>query len=93
MTKKQTEKKQNSTTRQSMHSEPESVERPVIGVQAAAERWGISVRRANRLCNDGRVAGAYKLTARMWVIPANAEKPADGRLTPKKKTSKGDEEN
>ena len=88
MTKNQTVKKQNPTTRQPIH-EPEHMERPVISVQDAAERWGISVRRANRLCNDGRIVGAYKLTPRMWVIPANAEKPADGRLTPKKKTSKG----
>lgn len=43
-----------------------------------AEIWGVSNRRVNTLCNDGRVIGAYK-NGLMWVIPKNAKKPEDER--------------
>ena len=54
--------------------------KPIISVAEAAEKWGISVRRANQLCQDGRVIGAFKLTPRLWVIPADAPKPDDNRI-------------
>ena len=41
--------------------------------------WGISVRRINVLCNQGRIPGARKM-AGVWLIPADAEKPSDLRL-------------
>lgn len=44
----------------------------------ASRRWGISSRRINTLCAEGRLPGAYK-TKKTWMIPANAEKPADKR--------------
>ena len=53
--------------------------RPVMNVREAAEKWGVSIRRVSKLCQDGRVDGAYKLSARMWLIPADAEKPSDCR--------------
>ena len=59
--------------------------KPVISVAEAAEKWGISVRRANQLCQDGRVIGAFKLTPRLWVIPADAPKPDDNRISSKRK--------
>lgn len=46
--------------------------------QEAAEKWGISVRRVQILCAEGRIGGAIK-RASVWFIPAGAEKPADGR--------------
>lgn len=44
----------------------------------ASKRWGISSRRINTLCAEGRLPGAYK-TKKTWMIPADAEKPADKR--------------
>ena len=42
-----------------------------------AERWGITARRVQVLCKEGRVDGAvYK---GVWLIPADAEKPEDPR--------------
>lgn len=44
----------------------------------AAEKWGISERRVQILCTQGRIPGVSKL-GYMWLIPQNAEKPIDGR--------------
>lgn len=42
-----------------------------------AERWGITARRVQVLCKEGRVDGAiYK---GVWLIPEDAEKPVDPR--------------
>ena len=34
----------------------------------AAEKWGISHRRVNVLCNEGRITGAQRAGSR-WIIP------------------------
>lgn len=48
-----------------------------------AERWGITARRVQVLCKEGRVDGAvYK---GVWLIPADAEKPDDPRRLKKQK--------
>lgn len=57
---------------------------PVISVNQAAEKWGISRRRVNQLCQDGRVDGAYKLSARGWAIPSDTPKPCDARYGKRK---------
>ena len=44
----------------------------------AAQKWGISERRVQRLCEDGRIPGVSKI-GYMWLISKDAEKPADGR--------------
>ena len=44
----------------------------------AAKKWGISERRVQILCSQGRIAGVSKL-GYMWLIPQNAEKPIDKR--------------
>ena len=44
----------------------------------AAEKWGISERRVQKLCSENRIPGVSKL-GYMWLIPKNAEKPIDGR--------------
>ena len=61
----------------------------VIGLQfltakEAAERWGITERRVCKLCAENRIPGAVKF-GWSWAIPADTEKPFDGRV---KKTSK-----
>ncbi|MFR5711325.1 MAG: helix-turn-helix domain-containing protein [Blautia sp.] len=45
----------------------------------AAEKWGISHRRVAILCNENRIPGAQRAGSR-WIIPENAEKPADARI-------------
>lgn len=51
-------------------------------VKQAAEKWGISDRRIRVLCSEGKIPGAYQ-EGRGWKIPADAEKPADGRYRSK----------
>lgn len=43
-----------------------------------SEKWNISRRRIATLCKEGRIKGAI-LKGRIWLVPANAEKPEDGR--------------
>lgn len=45
----------------------------------AAGKWGISERRVQILCAQGRIPGVSKL-GYMWLIPEDAKKPADGRI-------------
>ena len=47
-------------------------------VKEAAKLWVISERRVMILCKEGKIDGVTK-KGRSWVIPANAEKPADAR--------------
>ena len=49
-----------------------------ITAAEAARRWGVSERRVQRLCAEGRVPGAEHF-GRAWRIPASAPKPADPR--------------
>ncbi|KAF5050420.1 hypothetical protein DSECCO2_429610 [anaerobic digester metagenome] len=51
-----------------------------ISIAEAAEKWGITRRRVQVLCNEGRIPGLEKL-GKVWAIPKNAEKPADARKT------------
>ena len=50
-----------------------------INISEAAEKWGISTRRVQVLCKNGRIEGAAKL-GREWAIPVTAEKPGDDRF-------------
>lgn len=50
-----------------------------INISEAAEKWGISTRRVQGLCKNGRIEGAAKL-GREWAIPVTAEKPGDDRF-------------
>ena len=45
-----------------------------------AEQWGISPRTVRNMCAKGKILGAEKI-GRDWIIPANAERPKDGRVT------------
>lgn len=44
----------------------------------ASKKWGVTPRRVNYYCADGRIPGAVKM-ATIWLIPKDAEKPADKR--------------
>ena len=50
-----------------------------LSISQIAEKWGLSARRINVLCSEGRILGATKIGS-YWAIPANAEKPADARI-------------
>lgn len=54
-------------------------------VQDAAKLWGISVRRVQKLCEENRIDGIVRLP-RAWLIPRDAQKPADGRYKHNKKS-------
>lgn len=51
----------------------------VMTTREAGEKWGISERRVRTLCAEGKIPGAYQ-EGRIWKIPLQAEKPADGRF-------------
>ncbi|MDL2252918.1 helix-turn-helix domain-containing protein [Ruminococcaceae bacterium OttesenSCG-928-I18] len=53
----------------------------------AAEKWGITPRQVQLLCSQGRIPGAVRF-GHAWLIPADAEKPQDGRRR-KKENDKG----
>lgn len=49
-----------------------------ISIAEAAEKWGITRRRVQVLCSEGRIPGLTKF-GKAWAIPKNAEKPMDKR--------------
>ena len=49
-----------------------------ISAPEAAKKWGISERRVQKLCEENRIPGVARFI-RIWLIPKDAEKPADGR--------------
>ena len=56
-------------------------------IQDAAAQWGISKSLLARLCREGRIVGAEKAKG-AWMIPADAQYPADGRRKPDTALSK-----
>ena len=50
-----------------------------ISVKEAALRWGLTDRRVAGLCKSGKIKGVFKQGGN-WLIPADAERPADGRV-------------
>lgn len=48
-------------------------------LKETSEKWGISARRINVLCAEGRIPGAQKM-GNMWIVPTDAEHPSDGRV-------------
>lgn len=49
-----------------------------LTTEETAIKWGISRRRVNVLCDEGRIVGAIQ-KGKFWLIPNDAEKPCDGR--------------
>lgn len=49
-----------------------------VKIDEIAKLWGLSTRRVQILCAEGRIQGAMRF-GREWMIPKDAEKPADGR--------------
>lgn len=53
-----------------------------ITAKEAGIAWGISERRVQVLCEQGRIAGVQRL-GKSWAIPKDARKPLDARKKPK----------
>ncbi|HJB29300.1 MAG TPA: LuxR C-terminal-related transcriptional regulator [Candidatus Blautia faecavium] len=51
-----------------------------LSLREAAEKWGVSERRINQYCAQGRIPGAERV-GKAWAIPADAQKPVDPRRT------------
>lgn len=49
-----------------------------ISSQQIGEKWNISRRRVQILCEEGRIPGAFKV-GNTWAIPEDANKPQDKR--------------
>lgn len=50
-----------------------------LSSKEAADKWGISERRVQILCNQDRIAGVIRIGS-TWGIPDEAEKPKDARI-------------
>ncbi len=48
-------------------------------VREATEKWDITERWVQKLCEENRAESAVRFS-RVWMIPKDAERPADGRL-------------
>jgi len=61
-----------------------------ITVRQAAEKWGVKIRWVQTYLENNRIEGAER-PGNEWMIPKDAEKPADGRVNnhrrPKKETA------
>lgn len=53
----------------------------LLSVKETADRFNISERRVQKLCEEGRILGA-QMISNVWLIPEEAEKPMDARTTP-----------
>jgi len=49
-----------------------------LNITEVSEKWGISPRRLQTMCAAGKVQGAIRF-GKAWMIPKDAQKPADGR--------------
>ena len=49
-----------------------------LNITETAKKWGISPRRLQTLCANGKVEGATRF-GKVWMIPKNTQKPIDGR--------------
>ena len=50
-----------------------------LSIAQTAEKWGLSKRRVQVLCTEGRIPGAMRIGT-VWAVPADAEKPKDARI-------------
>lgn len=56
-----------------------------VTTKEAAENWGITDRMVVYHCSAGRIKGAKKM-GNTWLVPVDAEKPADRRYRSSKAT-------
>ncbi len=56
-----------------------------LNITETAEKWGISPRRLQTLCLNGKIEGATRF-GKAWMIPKTTQKPIDGRSKAAKTT-------
>lgn len=54
-----------------------------LTVKEAGQKWGITGRMVTHYCVAGRIEGSVK-KGNLWLVPADAEKPTDGRRKERK---------
>ena len=57
-----------------------------LNITETAEKWGISPRRLQTLCANGKVEGATRF-GKIWMIPKNTQKPVDRRTKASKESN------
>lgn len=62
-----------------------------ISTTEAGKKWVLSSRRVGILCSEGRIPGTQK-TGNTWLIPEDAQKPADARIKSGKYIKKCEEQ-
>lgn len=50
-----------------------------LSITQTAKKWGVSGRRVQLLCVQGRIPGAIKIGS-YWAVPEETEKPKDARI-------------
>lgn len=63
-----------------------------LSIREAAEKWGVSERRVNQYCTEGRIPDAQRFGT-SWAIPESAQKPGDPRKNKKSCESTGQPKN
>jgi len=61
-----------------------------VTAKEKSEEWGISLRRVQVFCEEGRIERVSRM-GKIWIIPKDAEKPADKRY--KENKQKGNDQN
>lgn len=59
-----------------------------ISVKDAANKWNISERRVQKLCEGNRIEGVIRF-GHSWMIPKGAKKPVERRIKKLKMEVKG----
>ena len=62
-----------------------------LSIRETSEKWGLSIRRIQTLCINGRIEGATRIGGYMWAIPDDAVKPKDMRIKSGKYIKQGKE--
>lgn len=62
-----------------------------LSIAQTAEKWGLSKRRVQVLCTEGRIPGVMRIGT-VWAVPADAKKPKDARIKSGKYIKKKDKE-
>lgn len=50
-----------------------------LTIKEISEKWGLTIRRIQKMCSDGEIPGASKFGT-VWCIPENAKRPKDKRI-------------
>ena len=51
-----------------------------LTIKEVAEKWGVTRRRVQTLCSQGKIEGATRF-GNVWAIPENVIRPVDNRIT------------